>query len=439
MSSKIGEIVSISGNPGILEQQKSGKFAIVKLELNRRSGLYKGCAPGDSNSVRKIVKRLDSHKFKHSSSLLAVVCVCLLPMLAIADNSATQLFSNDQKVGNNQPLAILPLQKEQSPAGLTFDLGGSETRKLELQLSKPLTLSVNSDLQKSSSGVGSVFLDSSLSLRLNDNLDITTSLGAGTRQSSFQSLGSIHCQNGVLDQGSYRASDCHFINQANVLKQDQVAMGLRYGKNNFNTAVSMFRNESSIGQQGVINSAIPNSSMGAGLLSPGYDNPFLPIMGSGETLNYLSGETSGLDMEFQVGLTMDSAGDIQLGLQLTRVLDASYEATSAYSPALQNWTIANPFDSAKINLDWSKGNFSGGLQGFYREQVQFLDRGDLDSSTTFDVHFTWRAPWNANLSVGTSNILGAGVEDNGKTDSGLQDPFEAVYGRIPYVRYQQDL
>jgi hypothetical protein len=136
---------------------------------------------------------------------------------------------------------------------------------------------------------------------------------------------------------------------------------------------------------------------------------------------------------------MDSAGALQLGLQLTRVLDASYQAASAYTPSLQNWTIANPFDSAKVNLDWSKGNFSGGIQGFYREQVQFLNREELDSSTTFDVHFTWRAPWNANLSVGTSNVLNAGTEDGGKTESGLQDPFESVYGRIPYVRYQQDL
>ena len=58
-------------------------------------------------------------------------------------------------------------------------------------------------------------------------------------------------------------------------------------------------------------------------------------MGAGQPLSYLSGETSGLDMEFQVGLTMDSAGDIRLGLQLTRVLDASYEATTAYSPTFR--------------------------------------------------------------------------------------------------------
>jgi hypothetical protein len=377
-------------------------------------------------------------------SLLAGLVVCLSPAFSSADNTnipAPMVPGNTQQPGQYQPLVILPLQKEQAQAGLAFDLGGSDTRKLELRLSEPLTLNINNSLQRSSSGVGSVFMDSSLSLRLNDNMDITTSLGAGKSRASFQPLGSIHCQNGVLEQGSYRASDCYFINQANVLKQDQVALGLRYSKDKLNTAVSIFRREAGMGQQGVVNYANPvtASVLGAGTLTPRQSNPLLPAFGTGQPLNYQNSEVSGLDMEFQVGLTMDSAGDVRLGLQLTRVLDASFEATSMYAPGLQNWTIANPFDSAQVNLDWSKGNFSGGIQGFYREQVQFLNREDLDSSTTFDVHFTWRAPWNANLSVGTSNLLNAGGEDKGKTDSGLQDPFESIYGRIPYVRYQQDL
>ncbi|MGB7452742.1 MAG: hypothetical protein WBM36_11510 [Lysobacterales bacterium] len=381
---------------------------------------------------------------RFTGSLLAVAVACLSPLLAIADTTtqaATPLFDYSLNDTANQPLVLLPIQKENSPSNLTFDLGGSDSRKLELQLSEPITLNINNTQLKSSSGVGSVFLDSSLSMHLSDNLDITTSLGAGRTQSSFQPLGSIHCQNGVLDQGSFRASDCHFINQANVLKQDQVALGLRYGKGKFNTAVSMFRREANIGQPGVVNYTTPmnGAALGAGMLTPGSGNPLLPAMSLGQPLNYLNGETSGLDIEFQVGFAMDSAGDIRLGLQLTHFMDASYEATSTLSPGLQNWTISNPFESAKMNLDWSKGNFSGGLQGYYREPVQFLNREELDSSTTFDVHFTWRAPWNANLSVGTTNVLGARGSDKGKTETGLNDPFEAVYGRIPYVRYQQDL
>ena len=390
------------------------------------------------------MKRKAQDRFVRSIGLLAAGVVCLMPAFADADETG---IANTQRLGtghldnSNVSMVTFPIQHEPSPVHPAFDLGGSETRKLELQLSEPLTLSVNNRLQKSSSGVGSVFLDSSLNLHLNDNLDITASLGAGKSRGSFQPLGSIHCQNGVLEQGSYRASDCHYINQANVLKQDQIAMGLRYGKGGFSTAVSMFQREASFNQQGYTSQAAPMASpvMGAGLTTPVYGNPLAPAPADGLPLNYLKGETTGLDMEFLVGLSMDSAGDLKLGLQLTRVLGASYEASSLYSPSLQSWTIANPFDSAQMNLDWSKGDFSGGIQGFYREQVQFLNRDDLDSVTTFDVHFTWRAPWNANLSVGTTNILNANGDDKGKTDTGIQDPFESVYGRIPYVRYQQDL
>lgn len=375
---------------------------------------------------------------------MAAYAVCLFPLTANAANDhglASPLFSNTANDNGSQPLVLLPIQKERSETSLAFDVGDSETQKLEFQLSRPLTLNVHSNMRTTSSGVGSVFLDSELSLSLNDKLDITSSLGAGKSQATFQPLGSIHCQNGVLEQGSYRASDCHFINQTNILQQDQVALGLRYSNNNISSAVSMFRREAGIGQKGVVNytSPVNNPIMNSGLLTPDHHNPLLPIIGTGQNLTFLNGETSGLDMEFQLGLTTDSAGDIRLGLQLTRVLDSSYDTSSAFSPSLQNWTISSPFDSAKVNFDWSKGNFSGGLQGYYREPIQFLNGEELDSSTSFDVHFTWRAPWNANLSVGTSNLLGSGTETKGNADNGLTDPFEAVYGRIPYVRYQQDL
>ena len=322
------------------------------------------------------------------------------------------------------------------PCGLAFDLGGSETRKLELQLSRPLTLDIANSLSRTPSGIGSVFLDSSLNLHLYDNLDITTSLGVAKTQPAFQPLGSIHCQNGVLEQGSYRASDCYFINQANVLKQDQVAMSLRYGNDDIGAAIGMFRSDISFNQPQTRGLTQGPLTTGAEFLAPtGANAPFQsPGM---QTFDYLGGQSMGLGMEFQVGFTTDSAGDLQLGLQLTRVMDASYQEAPGFAPDFQSWTIANPFDSARISLDWSKGSFSGGIQGFYRDQVEFLNRDALDSSTTFDVHFTWRAPWNANLSVGTSNVLNAGSDDNGKSDS--KDPFESVYGRIPYVRYEQDL
>jgi len=373
--------------------------------------------------------------FRCAGSLFAGLFVCLWPAYSIAAEPVIGQLNN-----HKPSLLTFPLHGQQVPATLAFDLGGSETRKLELQLSEPLNVNFSNRLQKSSSGVGSVFLDSSVNLSLSDNIDMTASLGASKSQPVFQSLGSIHCQNGVLEQGSYRASDCYFINQANILKQDQVAMGLRYGRENFSTSISMFQHETSMRQASPVSSgpALTGMALGADLMTPLQSNPLLSAFSGGQPLNYLHSEVTGLDMEFQLGLTMDRAGAVRLGLQLTRVLDASYTVGFGYPAGRQNWAIASPVDSARLGLDWNKGSFSGGIQGFYREQVEFLNRENLDSVTTFDVHFTWRAPWNANLSVGTTNVLNAGNEDN-NSDKLLQDPFESIYGRIPYVRYQQDL
>lgn len=371
---------------------------------------------------------------------LAAALLCLLPVVA-SSQGVGQAPDARANLSNKQPPVIFSLQQQQAPTGLAFDLGGVDSRQLEIQLTEPLTLNISNNTQQTTAAIGSVFLNNSLRLKMSDKVDITASLGAGKSQSSFQPIGSIYCQNGVLEQGSYRASDCHFINQANVLKQDQVAMSLRYSGERFNTALGMFRRESSIRQTGLGYQAGPTANvvMGSGLMTPTQANPLLPAFSVGQPQSYLQAQTTGLDLQFQLGLTMDRAGEVKLGLQLTRVLDASYEAGSFASPGLQNWNISNPFDSARLNLGWNKGSFSGGIQGFYREQVQFLNREDLDSVTTFDVHFTWRAPWNAKLSVGTTNVLNAGSEDSSKADSRLQDPFESIYGRIPYVRYQQDL
>lgn len=158
-----------------------------------------------------------------------------------------------------------------------------------------------------------------------------------------------------------------------------------------------------------------------------------------QSLEYLQSEVTGIDLEFQLGVATDRAGEMHFGLQLTRVLDGSLEANERSSIGLRDWTLSAPADSARLSFDWRKGAFSGGVQSFYRAPMQFMNRGEVESMTTFDVHFTWRTPWNANLSVGASNLLNAGGEEGATGDKVLSDPFESVYGRIPYVRYQQDL
>ena len=59
---------------------------------------------------------------------------------------------------------------------------------------------------------------------------------------------------------------------------------------------------------------------------------------------------------------------------------------------------------------------------------------------TFDLEFSWHAPRNASISVGVSNLLDTAPRaDEPGAESRLEDPMENIYGRIPYVRYKQDL
>jgi hypothetical protein len=366
---------------------------------------------------------------------MATASLCLSPAFSFAAESISAPLHSS----NDQPLIIFPLQQQKSSSGLTFSPNATDNRTLELKLNQPLSLNINNSLNNSSNGFRSVLLDSSVNLELNDYVDITTGMGTRRSQPNFQALGSIHCQNGVIEQGSFRASDCYFLNQAEALKQDQLALGLQFNDGNLNSALSMFKVNSSMRQQFNNSQATPfaNTVLEAGLITPPQNNPITPAFAAGQMSSYMEGETSGLEMEFQLGLTTDNAGDVVLGLQLTRVLDASFK-TNTIDGGLQNWTVTSPYESAQLGIDWNKGNFSGGLTGFYRNEVEFQNRENLDSITTFDVHFSWRTPWNANLSVGTTNILNSGAEDKTSTKTGI-DPFESIYGRIPYVRYQQDL
>ena len=166
----------------------------------------------------------------------------------------------------------------------------------------------------------------------------------------------------------------------------------------------------------------------ANALIPGVDSAVLRV-----------GEASGIDLDFQVGFTTDQAGEIRLGLALTRIYGASLENVHDGTASPLQWNVAAPFNTATMGIEWSNGAFSGGLRGYYREPITFLDRSSLDSMGTFDVHFTWRTPWNAHFSVGASNLLNSGTESRSVSDKPAADRFESIYGRIPYVRYQQDL
>ncbi|HET6565357.1 MAG TPA: hypothetical protein VFG52_08090 [Xanthomonadales bacterium] len=389
--------------------------------------------------------------------VLGAVLLCLpgVNVLAVDKQStALQLLDHDTyrtvhvseqlpgklqaRVHPGTPLILAPVA-----GAFEFDLAGSEIPKLQLQLAHPLQLQTDLSGRNPSSG-SMLGLDATLTLPMGNGFALRSRNEQASlisqNQAQYQSLGSIQCLNGTLKPDSYTASGCRFVNeQPAAFDRSTLSLGASKDFGAFSSSINWFTSQTSSGQRG-LNPA--NRFNQAPVIDPmRYSSPamngFLPGLSSASLID---SEASGVDLNFQVGFTTDHAGTVQLGLALTRVYDAKLNGLDGEVFTPLSWNEAEPFSAAALGIEWQRGSFSSGIRGYYREQVNFLDRQSLDSMGTFDVHFTWRAPWNANFSVGASNVLGAGADDRNTADKPVStDRFESIYGRIPYVRYQQDL
>ena len=358
---------------------------------------------------------------------------------SILTNETLDLMSKDHQapLSDSTPYPVVI----DNNAGLNFDLGGSDTRKLQLLLKQPLTLSTGSTARVLDNGGNLLGLDATLNVPLTKNFNLAAGIDKQAGTARFQSLGSIQCMNGTLRADSYTASGCRFVNEPLASSEQQrFNLGAQMNLGKTSASIDWFTQGSEINQSSVrrLGGLGGQAAMGSSLLSPNLGNPLLSP-NNYDPLQYLNSQASGVNLNFKVGIATDTSGDIRVGLAFTRVLEADYQGMYTNSNDALSWTLAEPFNSARMNLEWSRGAFSSGVQGFYRDSVDFLNRNSVDSLTTFDVHFTWRTPWKANLSVGASNVMNAGADNAGNTDNQPVDPFESIYGRIPYVRYKQDL
>jgi hypothetical protein len=373
------------------------------------------------------------------------LCVGTSPALAdgaivgplALSNGALGLMSESAAEAAVAASPAYPLVLDRS-AGLDFDLGGIETRKLQLQLAQPLSLQSSAQTLSLDDGSNMLGLDATLNAPVTDQFEFTAGMRSALGAAQFQPLGSIQCMNGVLRADSYTASGCRFVTEPIAYtEQRRMDLGARVDLGQATASVNWFNVASGVDPTNVAGGVPGPVNVAPNFLSPNLGNPLLGVTG-GDPMQYLNSEASGVDLNFKVGIATTNSGDIQLGLAFSHVLDAEFSGLYGNSEAL-SWTVAKPFNSTRMNLEWSRGSFSGGVQGFYRDSVDFLNRNSVDSLTTFDVHFTWRTPWNANLTVGASNVLDAGAEVTTSADAPPADPLESVYGRIPYVRYKQDL
>lgn len=385
------------------------------------------------------------------NTVLAVLCLAPAIVLA-ADNHA----KNDSVAGSSLLRGVnvlsqnghrnalhpgTPMVLAPQPSALAFDLGGSDTRKLQLTRGQPILLQTLSHFE-STADADVLGLDAIVEVPLYAGLSLGGSVGQLVGAAQFQSLGSIQCLGGTLRPDSYTASGCRFIDDSKPATETgfdsrTLRFGAGYDLGNVSASLDWFTASSGYGTPGLrtISQVAPAPLLDNRLLSP---MPGISLVSGAMSTPYLASEMSGIDLNFLLGFATDTAGTVQVGLALTRVINGGYSSFQDHGIEPMNWRLTEPFNSAVLDIAWNRGSFSSGVRGYYRESVSFLHQDSLDSVGTFDVHVTWRAPWNANLSLGASNILGAGTSNADRGDKPA-DRYESIYGRIPYVRYQQDL
>ena len=164
--------------------------------------------------------------------LAPAVLLCLASGNLPADeiNSRTSLLTPDAlKISASESLespgspSPFPLVLDRN-AGLDFDLGGSDTQKLQLQLNQPLSLHSGTHARVLDNGNNLLGLDATLSIPVADNFNLSAGIERQLGNSQFQTLGSIQCMNGVLRADSYTATGCRYINEP-LARSDQRTNG----------------------------------------------------------------------------------------------------------------------------------------------------------------------------------------------------------------------
>ena len=134
-------------------------------------------------------------------------------------------------------------------------------------------------------------------------------------------------------------------------------------------------------------------------------------------------------------------GDFRLGLMYTYVDEYLQQIlpTDPFRRLQQTFDVES---RASLNINWSRGDFGATVNGNYIDSTEYSDMSArLSSLTTWDVQFSWATPWNGRVAVGARNVTN---EDPPTDFLGLDNPFYSnqlhdVFGRVPYLRYEQDL
>jgi iron complex outermembrane receptor protein len=155
--------------------------------------------------------------------------------------------------------------------------------------------------------------------------------------------------------------------------------------------------------------------------------------------NIAKRETDGLDVDAQYGFSFGGIGDFRLTAQWTYVNE--YERDEGDADGLDDPDFFDPELRGTTGLNWALGDFNANVIWNYLSStsVESLDYY-LDDYQTVDVSVGYSTPWNGLVTVGARNVF----DEDPPTSVNITSPYYSnylhdVYGRVPYVRYEQDL
>ncbi len=312
------------------------------------------------------------------------------------------------------PWSIIP-ERETAPATLADrDAMGLPGLRPRLTMNMPLDLRPPESVDTSDQGAFSWSLE--------------------TWQLNTASLAHIQCNSARLTIDSYLAEDCRFVDQP--LPDDSV--NLVQVRGNWTAAPGL-----NVGL-GAFHSQ-PDPSPVIAFQEGMYD--YRPDHLGPDRLTRSTIGSEGVDLNVSFGIQTERVGDFLVGLQLARYRQrmslSDLGLSLDHTPLEQGTETSHYSNSAQLMLGWRRGRFSGEMLGNHRESPLWsgIDSNPTPSVfNTFDLEFSWQAPRNTSISIGVSNLLDTAPRaDEPGAEARLEDPMENIYGRIPYVRYKQDL
>ena len=153
--------------------------------------------------------------------------------------------------------------------------------------------------------------------------------------------------------------------------------------------------------------------------------------------NLAGTKTNGLDLDLRYSFSAAGAGDFTTQLTWSHVNNYVFDTNDGNG--FQQITFS-PDDRMQWNLNWSLSDYSATLIGNYVNSTPIGGGATLDDWTTWDLQLNWATPWNGRLTIGARNLL----DKDPPLNDQLGNPFYSnglhdVFGRVPYIRYTQDL